>query len=73
MLKFPKLFEPVKVGGVIFRNRIFGSPTGSMDFNSDHTPTEDWIAYYERKAMGAPRPSPSGNAISIRRSAEWAE
>jgi 2,4-dienoyl-CoA reductase-like NADH-dependent reductase (Old Yellow Enzyme family)/thioredoxin reductase len=52
MLKFPKLFEPVKVGGVIFRNRIFGSPTGSMDFNSDHTPTEDWIAYYERKAMG---------------------
>ncbi|MDR0818035.1 MAG: FAD-dependent oxidoreductase [Oscillospiraceae bacterium] len=52
MLKYPNLFEPIKIGDVVFRNRIFGSPTGQMDFNSDCTPTADCIAYYVRKASG---------------------
>jgi len=52
MLKYPHLFSPIKIGDVVFRNRIFGSPTGHMDFNSDHTPNDACIAYYERKAMG---------------------
>jgi 2,4-dienoyl-CoA reductase-like NADH-dependent reductase (Old Yellow Enzyme family)/thioredoxin reductase len=53
MLKYPKLFTPFKIGDTVFRNRIFTSPTGYMDFFWDGTtPTEDFIAYYERKAMG---------------------
>jgi 2,4-dienoyl-CoA reductase-like NADH-dependent reductase (Old Yellow Enzyme family)/thioredoxin reductase len=53
MLKYPKLFTPFKIGNTVFRNRIFTSPTGYMDFLPDGTtPTEDFIAYYERKAMG---------------------
>jgi 2,4-dienoyl-CoA reductase-like NADH-dependent reductase (Old Yellow Enzyme family)/thioredoxin reductase len=53
MLKFPNLFSPFKIGDTMFRNRIFNSPTGYMDFYWDGTtPSEDFIAYYEKKAMG---------------------
>lgn len=53
MLRYPNLFKPFKIGDTVFRNRIFTSPTGYMDFFWDGTtPTEDLIAYYERKAMG---------------------
>ena len=53
MLKFPNLFSPFKIGDTVFRNRIFNSPTGYMDFYWDGaTPSEDFIAYYEKKAMG---------------------
>lgn len=52
-MKYPNLFKPFKIGDTVFRNRIFTSPTGYMDFFWDGTtPTEDFIAYYERKAMG---------------------
>ena len=53
MLRYPNLFKPFKIGNTVFRNRIFLSPTGYMDFYGDGTtPTEEFIAYYERKAMG---------------------
>ena len=52
MIKYPHLFTPLKIGETVFRNRIFGSPTGHMDFHVDCSPTDDCIAYYERKAMG---------------------
>ena len=26
--KYPNLFSPLQVGGVLFKNRIFNSPTG---------------------------------------------
>jgi 2,4-dienoyl-CoA reductase-like NADH-dependent reductase (Old Yellow Enzyme family)/thioredoxin reductase len=53
MLKYSKLFSPLQIGDLTFRNRIFSSPTGYMDFFRDGTtPTEDMIAYYTRKAEG---------------------
>ena len=53
MLKYPNLFMPFSIGDTVFRNRIFTSPTGYMDFFWDGTtPTEEFLAYYERKAMG---------------------
>ena len=53
MLRYPNLFKPFKIGNTVFKNRIFLSPTGYMDFYGDGTtPTEEFIAYYERKAMG---------------------
>ncbi len=48
--KYPHLFEPIVIGNRVFKNRIFNSPTGNCpEFD---TPTENVIAYYERKAMG---------------------
>ncbi|MCL1834758.1 MAG: NAD(P)/FAD-dependent oxidoreductase [Oscillospiraceae bacterium] len=49
---FPNLFKPIKLGGVLFRNRIFSAPTGLYNYIPLGTPTPDFIAYFERKAKG---------------------
>ena len=51
-MKYPHLFEPVRIGGTLFRNRIFASPTGHHYLTPEGFPTPDAIAYYERKAIG---------------------
>ena len=50
--KYPHLFEPIRVGSRTFRNRIFNSPTGTHYRTINGLPTDDAIAYYERKAIG---------------------
>ena len=52
-LKFPHLFEPITLGNVTFKNRIFGSCTSIHDLTEqNHYPTDVINAYYERKAIG---------------------
>ncbi|MDR2605825.1 MAG: FAD-dependent oxidoreductase [Oscillospiraceae bacterium] len=51
-MKFPSLFEPLAIGGAVFRNRIFASPQGFYNVAKDNLPSADEIAYYERKARG---------------------
>lgn len=51
-MKFQHLFTPITLGDTIFRNRIFGAPTGPSNLSSYNFPTPDTCAYYERKAMG---------------------
>lgn len=51
-MKYPHLFEPLKLGGTLFRNRIFASPQGFYNVGKDCFPNADTAAYYERKAMG---------------------
>ena len=50
--QFPHLFQPLRLGKTVFRNRIFASPTGFQ--NGDHLalPNEEMISYYELKALG---------------------
>jgi 2,4-dienoyl-CoA reductase-like NADH-dependent reductase (Old Yellow Enzyme family) len=50
--KYKHLFEPIKLGSTLFRNRLFASPTGYQDIKNDGILTEGAAAYYERKAMG---------------------
>ena len=50
--KYPHLFEPIALGNRLFRNRIFNSPTGTHYRTINGLPTEDAMAYYERKAAG---------------------
>ena len=52
MLKYPHLFSPIKVGDVVFRNRIFASPTGWVDIKEDCTLGDNAIDYYVEKAKG---------------------
>lgn len=52
MLKYPHLFSPIRVGNVVFRNRIFASPTGWVDIKDDHTLGDNAIDYYVEKAKG---------------------
>lgn len=51
-MKYPHLFEPLKLGGTLFRNRIFASPQGFYNVGKDCFPNAETAAYYERKAMG---------------------
>jgi 2,4-dienoyl-CoA reductase-like NADH-dependent reductase (Old Yellow Enzyme family) len=51
-MKYQRLFEPIMLGGTLFKNRLFAAPTGVRDFTSDGQITGSGIAYYERKAIG---------------------
>lgn len=50
--KYPHLFQPIKIGNLVLKNRIFSAPTslnwGAVDGNL----TPETIAYYEQKAKG---------------------
>ncbi len=51
-MKYPHLFQPLKIGRTVYRNRIFASPTGFQ--NGDHLclANKEMLAYYELKAQG---------------------
>ncbi|NLD37705.1 MAG: FAD-dependent oxidoreductase [Desulfatiglans sp.] len=49
---FPRLLSPLKIGNVLFRNRMFAAPVNSADIISDGQPSLESVAYFERKAMG---------------------
>ena len=50
--KYPHLFEPIRLGGTLFKNRIFASPTGYTNMTGDNVLPPGAEAYYERKAIG---------------------
>ena len=51
-MKYPHLFEPIKVAGTVFRNRIFASPEGYYNVGLDRMPTPQTAAFFGRKALG---------------------
>lgn len=61
--KFPNLFSPITIAGTVFRNRIFGSPTGTTYLTSKNFPVAETCAYYERKAMGGAASVCVGDAV----------
>lgn len=50
--KYPHLFEPLKVRGALFRNRIFDSPEGFYNVGPECFPNAACAAFFERKALG---------------------
>ena len=38
---FPNLLSPLKIGDVVFRNRMFCAPTGGADMIADGQPSTD--------------------------------
>lgn len=50
--KYPNLFKPIILAGVMFRNRIFAAPTGFQDLDRFGTMPPEAAFYYERKARG---------------------
>ncbi len=51
-LKYPHLFEPIRLGGTLFKNRIFAAPTGYQNMTLDNILPLGAAAYYGRKALG---------------------
>ncbi|NTV88798.1 MAG: FAD-dependent oxidoreductase [Clostridiales bacterium] len=51
--KYPNIFSPIKVGNVIYKNRIFSAPaTAHLLQAQEEYPTPPMIAYYANKAKG---------------------
>lgn len=49
---FPHLAEPITIGGITFKNRIFGAPMSNPELDPDcHMRKED-IAFHENRARG---------------------
>jgi 2,4-dienoyl-CoA reductase-like NADH-dependent reductase (Old Yellow Enzyme family)/thioredoxin reductase len=51
-LKYKKLFEPIKLGNTLFRNRIFSFPQDIYRLTSENFLDENATAFYEIKALG---------------------
>ena len=49
---YPHLFEPIRLGNTLYRNRIFASPTGYMNKHPKEMLCEGAAAYYGRRARG---------------------
>ena len=50
--RYPHLFEPITLGRTVFRNRLFASPISGRNLDSRFHPDDNYIAFYERKAIG---------------------
>ena len=51
-MKYPKLFTPLKVGTLTFRNRLLSGPNMMCALNPDGSPTDYMVGYYAEKAKG---------------------
>lgn len=51
-MKYPKLFTPMQVGALLFRNRLLSGPNMMCALNPDGSPTDYMVGYYEEKAKG---------------------
>jgi 2,4-dienoyl-CoA reductase-like NADH-dependent reductase (Old Yellow Enzyme family)/thioredoxin reductase len=52
MLKYPHLFEPIRLGNTVFKNRLFGAPISGRIFENLSWSNENDIAFFEQKAIG---------------------
>lgn len=50
--KYPNLCSPIKIGNVVFRNRMFSAPMGGTDITADCTIGPKSTAFYELRAKG---------------------
>jgi len=51
-MSFPHLFEPITIGGMRVKNRIFMAPMESHLGNADGSVSQEAIAYYRERALG---------------------
>ena len=61
--KYPHLFSPIILANTYFKNRIFASPQGTSHSTYGNLPTDQTIAFYERKAMGGAAAVCVGDAV----------
>lgn len=50
--KYPNLSKPIRIGNVLYRNRMFGAPMGGTDITADCTIGPKSTAFYENRAKG---------------------
>jgi 2,4-dienoyl-CoA reductase-like NADH-dependent reductase (Old Yellow Enzyme family)/thioredoxin reductase len=61
--KYPHLFEPLRLNGTLFKNRIFAAPTGYRNSTYDSSFPIESSYYYGRKAMGGAAAVSTGEIV----------
>ena len=51
-IRYPHLCKPIRLGNVIFRNRMFSAPMGGTDITADCCVGPRTAGFYELRAMG---------------------
>ena len=52
-MKYPHIFQPIRVGDVVFKNRIWAAPASvHLLYGREEYPNEAVMAYYFEKARG---------------------
>ena len=51
-MKYPNLFQPITIGNMTVKNRIFQSPVGSHLAGEDFQVTDEMLAYYDARLRG---------------------
>ena len=51
-MKYEKLFEPIRIGGLLVKNRIESAPVHDFMIAPDGHATRDCIEHYKAKARG---------------------
>ncbi len=51
-IRYPHLCKPIRLGNVIFRNRMFSAPMGGTDITADCCVGSRTAGFYELRAMG---------------------
>ncbi len=51
-MKYPNLFEPITVGNMTVKNRIFRSALGTHLSTEDYGVTDEMVAFFENQAKG---------------------
>lgn len=51
-LKYPHLFQPLKLGNVTLKNRILSAPISLQEISPEYTLTQENIAFFELRAKG---------------------
>jgi 2,4-dienoyl-CoA reductase-like NADH-dependent reductase (Old Yellow Enzyme family) len=52
MKTYPNLFSPIKIGKVLFKNRLLMAPLTSDNCIVDNRPSDQGIAFYGTRARG---------------------
>jgi 2,4-dienoyl-CoA reductase-like NADH-dependent reductase (Old Yellow Enzyme family)/NADPH-dependent 2,4-dienoyl-CoA reductase/sulfur reductase-like enzyme len=60
---YPHLFEPIRIGRLLLKNRLIASPNSQNDINPDGTLHERNNAYFARKAQGGAASVTIGDGI----------
>ncbi len=62
-MKYPHLFSPIQLGNVVYRNRIFASPTGLPMVIPGEYLKRECAAFYEERAKGGAATVALGDGI----------
>jgi 2,4-dienoyl-CoA reductase-like NADH-dependent reductase (Old Yellow Enzyme family)/NADPH-dependent 2,4-dienoyl-CoA reductase/sulfur reductase-like enzyme len=61
--KYPHLFEPIRLRGVLFRNRMFAAPAGYRNLTTDSVLPPEAAYHYARRAMGGAASVSTGELV----------